>query len=41
MQPSNDTPTSTVWTLLLSGLAMVVLIAACSAAPDALLVITH
>ncbi|WP_267895732.1 hypothetical protein [Ectopseudomonas mendocina] len=41
MQPSNDTPTSTVWTLIFSGLAMFVLFAACSAAPDALLAVAH
>lgn len=38
---SNDTPTSTALTLLGSALALFVLIAACSAAPDALLAITH
>lgn len=41
MQSSNDTPTSTIWTLVFSGLAMFVLFAACSAAPDAVLAIIH
>lgn len=38
---SNDTPTSTALTLFGSGLALLVLFAACNAAPDALRAITH
>lgn len=41
MQPSNDTPTSTALTLLVSGLALVVLFTACSFATDALLAVAH
>lgn len=41
MQTSNDTPTSKALTLLGSALALLVLVAACSVAPDALLAITH
>lgn len=41
MQPSNDTPTSTTLTLILSGLALVALFTLCSIVPDALQAAIH